>query len=95
MVFAKKAYPKTVVKSEPSQEYIEPMDSGEKREILKMEKQRASFPQAGSSKVESKEVSVRYSQVLKKYYVPTGIPDILQVKQKHITVKSEEVKSTY
>ena len=85
------AYSKTVVKSEPSQEYVEPMDSGEEREIVKMEKQRASFPQAGPYKVESKEVSMRYSPVFKKYYVPTGIPDILEVKEKHVMVKSEEV----
>ena len=87
-------YSKTIVKTEPSEEYVEPMESDEEREIVKMEKQRASFPQAGPSQVESKEVSMRYSQVLKKYYVPTGIPDILQVKQKHVTVKSEEVKSS-
>ena len=87
------AYAKTVVKSEPSQEYVEPLDSGERREILKMERQKSTFPQAGSSKVQSKEVSMRYSQVFQKYYVPSGIPDILEIKEKRVLVKTEEVKS--
>ena len=87
-------YSKSIVKTEPSEEYVEPLESDEEREIVKMEKQRASFPQAGPSQVESNDVSMRYSKVLKKYYFPTGIPDILQVKQKHVTVHSEEVKNS-